>query len=171
MERAILASALLLSAASAAALSPPSVPPRLQPGPAETLAFGLTATGVHVYECRPNARGGYKWTFVRPDVTLSDDSGSVATQQEPNLWQDSRDRSTVSAVVRASAPAGGDNLPWTLMAAASHSGTGTFSGVTSVQRVNTVGGVAPGSGCDELSVGTSTNVAFSADYYFYRARG
>jgi hypothetical protein len=48
---------------------------------------------------------------------------------------------------------------------------GLFSGVTSVQRVNTAGGVAPAAGCTDTSVGSETRVNFSADYYFYKKRG
>ena len=161
---------ILLAALPAAALSPPSVSPRLQPGPAEDLAFVLSGTGTHVYECRVSQRG-YRWTFVRPDVTLSDGAAAVATQQAPNLIEGSNDRSSVTAVVRATQPAANGALPWTLMAASANSTAGLFGNVSSVQRVNTVGGVAPADGCGELTVGAVANVDFSADYYFYKPRG
>jgi hypothetical protein len=48
---------------------------------------------------------------------------------------------------------------------------GLFAGVTSVQRVNTSGGVAPAAGCDADNVGKEARSRFSADYYFYRRRG
>jgi hypothetical protein len=46
-----------------------------------------------------------------------------------------------------------------------------FAGVTSIQRVNTSGGIAPAKGCDDTHTGSETRVAFSADYYFYKRRG
>jgi hypothetical protein len=41
------------------------------------------------------------------------------------------------------------------------------SKVTSIQRVNTAGGVAPGSGCSQAAAGTPTRVPYTADYYFF----
>ncbi len=43
-------------------------------------------------------------------------------------------------------------------------GTGVFSDVTYVQRVNTTKGVAPATGCDAGHVNTDVSVAYSADY-------
>jgi hypothetical protein len=34
--------------------------------------------------------------------------------------------------------------------------------------VNTTGGLAPASGCDATTVGAASNVAYTADYYFYK---
>ena len=45
---------------------------------------------------------------------------------------------------------------------------GAFSKVTSIQRVNTVGGIAPTTGCGATTSGTRTRVAYSADYYFFK---
>ena len=172
MKPATLASALLLAAAPAlAAVTPPAVPPRLQPSAGEEAAFALSATGVHVYECRPTGNGRFMWTFTNPDATLTDGAVSRAVQRAPNSFESSDDRSSTTSVVRSSASAGADNLPWLLLAARSPSGAGLFSGVTSVQRVNTSGGVAPRDGCDASTAGTQTRVAFSADYYFYKLRG
>jgi Protein of unknown function (DUF3455) len=36
-----------------------------------------------------------------------------------------------------------------------------------VQRLNTVGGNAPTTGCDATMANTQTRVPYSADYYFY----
>jgi hypothetical protein len=45
-----------------------------------------------------------------------------------------------------------------------------FSKVTSVQRVNTVGGTAPKTGCTPSAAGTSVRIPYSADYYFWTER-
>ena len=47
---------------------------------------------------------------------------------------------------------------------------GAFSGVTSIQRVNTVGGVAPTAACSDGLKGTTVRVPYTADYLFYTAR-
>jgi hypothetical protein len=172
MNRATVASALLLATSPVlAAVNAPAVPPRLQVSAAEEAAFALSASGVHVYECRPGGMGGFSWVFTGPDATLTDGSGSRATLRAANSFESSDDRSIATSVVRSTAPAGADNLPWALLAARSPSGAGLFSGVTSVQRVNTTGGVAPREGCGESSVGTQARVDFTADYYFYKPRG
>ena len=169
MPRAALASILLLAALPAvAAISPPSVPPRLQVGSAEVPAFALRAEGFHVYECRPGFDGRLAWVFVNPDAVLSDGTSTVATQTQSNVWQASDDRSVVYGVTRSVAAAGPTNLPWTLLAAQSDDSGGRFSGVTSVQRVNTVGGVAPTGDC---TAGDESRVPFRADFYFYKRRG
>ena len=67
---------------------------------------------------------------------------------------------------RADAPMAGA-IPWLLLGAKSVGPEGAFSKVTSVQRVNTVGGVAPTGGCDKSRVGTPIRVAYSADYVFF----
>ena len=61
-------------------------------------------------------------------------------------------------------------IPWLLLRATSNTGTGVFSDITYVQRVNTTGGTAPG-GCDSTTVNTDTSVAYTADYYFYTGGG
>ena len=172
MDRALVASILLLAAMPvAAAVNPPAVPAPLNASAAEAPDFRLRAEGVHVYECRVNANGGYQWVFTNPDVSFSDGTTERAIEVTPNTIQASTDRSTVSGRVRAVAGAGSDNLPWMLLSAQSPSADGLFAGVTSVQRVNTSGGVAPRGGCSDATVGSEARVAFSADYYFYKRRG
>jgi Protein of unknown function (DUF3455) len=44
-------------------------------------------------------------------------------------------------------------------------------GITSVQRLNTAGGVAPAAGCQtQADVGTRIKPAYSADYVFFAAK-
>ena len=68
---------------------------------------------------------------------------------------------------KADAP--GPAIPWLLLRAKSTSGTGVFSAVSSIQRVRTVGGKAPASGCDRMQSGKETRVSYSAEYRFYAA--
>ena len=48
-------------------------------------------------------------------------------------------------------------------------GSGAMSGVTYIQRVNTMGGVAPASACDAANAGAKQVVKYQADYIFYKA--
>jgi hypothetical protein len=59
-------------------------------------------------------------------------------------------------------------IPWLLITVTGHSGSGKLSGVTSIQRVNTVGGLAPAAQeCTAQSGEVEFNSSYSADYYFY----
>ena len=61
-------------------------------------------------------------------------------------------------------------IPWLLLSAVSTGGPGKLADVTSIQRLNTSGGVAPATGCDAGHVGTNARVPYSADYLFYHLR-
>jgi hypothetical protein len=43
-----------------------------------------------------------------------------------------------------------------------------FGSVTFIQRVNTVGGSAPATGCDATAQGTQLRVPYTASYLFFR---
>ena len=167
------AAAALVVAPAIAAVAPPAVVPRLQPSSAEQPAMVLSEAGVNIFECRPRAGtpDGYGWTFVAPDATLYDGNRSVARRTSPSLWESTEDLSSVSGFARAAANAGNDNLPWALFRAVPVGDTGMFAGVSSFQRVNTRGGVAPVTGCTADNAGAEQRVAFTADYYFYRPIG
>ena len=59
-----------------------------------------------------------------------------------------------------------DSIPWLLLGAVSADGPGIFHRVTYIQRVNTVGGLAPDY---PGTAGEVARVPYTADYYFYRA--
>jgi len=79
--------------------------------------------------------------------------------------------STDGSIVNGTKVAGsGGNtidIPQLLLKASSTTGTGVFTNVTYIQRLNTAGGQAPASTCNSGTVGTMTSVLYSADYYFY----
>jgi hypothetical protein len=165
-----------LAVPAGAAIAPPEgLAFNLRPSADEAPAFRLSASGVQVYECREalTQPGQYRWAFVNPDMTLSDPASGadVATSRSIDEWNSLTDLSSVSAVLRATQHAGGDNLPWAYMRAIPTSQDGMFAGVTSIQRVNTRGGAAPGTGCSADTAGSEARVPFTAEYYFYKRRG
>lgn len=164
---------LLLAAAplAHAAISPPNVPRVLVPPPQEEAAFALDVSGVQVYQCSAVGLGGYGWAYTAPDAMLYEDSREVARTTSPGLWESLRDRSSLTAIPRTSVPAGAGNLPWMLMRAAPLGETGMFAGVTSLLRIDTAGGAAPGAGCTDDRVGQEVRVPFTARYVFYRPAG
>ncbi len=166
---ALLAGSLALPAAAAIA-EPSGIAPPLRVLPGEAPAFVLTADGVEIYECQavPGDPNAYAWFVEAPDATLSDDTGAVARLASPNQWESLQDLSGVSGIPLRMQQAGAGNMPWELLHAVPEGETGMFAGVTSIQRVNTRGGVPPNGGCDEAHVGDEARVAFNADYYFYK---
>lgn len=170
---AAVAASLLALPAVAAVSEPAGLPPGLRASVDEEAAFVLTGRGDQLFECKPSATSpnGFGWAFTAPDVTLYDGARSVGRHATTNVWESSSDRTSVSGSVRASQPGGENNLPWALFRAIPSGSSGLFAGVTSVQRVNTSGGIAPATGCDSTHTGTQVRAPFTADYYFYKRRG
>jgi hypothetical protein len=127
------------------------------------------ATGVQIYECAANGT----WAFHAPRATLFDDDGAFIEHFggiDANLpagayWQSTRDGSRVHGGAAATAPQPGA-IPLLRLPAADTSGHGILSGVTFIQRLDTVGGVSPTGACDPA--GPRVEVPYTADYYFYR---
>jgi hypothetical protein len=82
----------------------------------------------------------------------------------PN-WETS-DGSAVTGKVVANVPGSTpSDIPWLKLDVIARRGSGTLSGVTTVQRINTHGGVITGA-CDKE--GGYYSVPYSADYVFLR---
>jgi hypothetical protein len=123
------------------------------------------AKGVQVYRWT-----GTSWAFVAPIATLYADAnlmGKVGTHYAGPTWE-SNSGSTVKAALITPCPVGGGNIPWLLLGATASAGPGPFEGTTHIQRVNTVGGVAPAE--PGTVIGEERHVPYSAEYYFYRAK-
>ena len=152
---------IALSILAAACASPVQVPDKLMPGAGESLALIVPAKGVQIYECRTD-----KWVFVAPEADLFDRSGKKIGRHYAGPHWEAADGSRIVAALkeRADAPAAGD-IPWLLLSAKSVGGEGSFSKVTSIQRVATAGGVAPKGGCNRP--GAQARVNYTADYYFF----
>ena len=165
---------ILLVAAGASAQGPMvRVPDRLNARSDESLAMVVSARGVQIYECRAK-RGepaGFEWAFVAPEAELYDARGSRIGRHYAGPNWEANDGSRVEGAMkeRVDAPVG-SAIPWLLLTARSVGAQGAFSKVTSIQRVNTVGGVAPSGGCTESAKGKRARVSYTADYYFYNGR-
>jgi len=168
---------LVLLGAACASPQPPTsmvkVPDKLKPGANESLAMIVPAKGVQIYECRARKDqvGGYEWAFVAPEADLFDARGNRIGRHYTGPHWESTDGSKILGTVkeRADAPVA-DAIPWLLLTAKSVGSEGSFSKVTSIQRVNTVGGVAPKAGCSQAAAGTPARINYTADYYFFTAK-
>lgn len=146
------------------------VPDALKTGADESLAIILAARGVQVYECRAkkNQSGEYEWAFVAPEADLFDTYGTRVGKHYAGPRWESNDGSKIVGTVKANSPApAAASIPWLLLSAKSDGPEGTFSRFSSVQRMSTVGGVAPTTGCSQATAGTPARVSYTADYYFF----
>jgi hypothetical protein len=139
----------------------------------EEPAFVLSARGTNLFQCkaRGDAPDAYAWYFVAPEATLYEGARVAGSHRAVGQFESDGDRTSVFGVIRATQPGGADNLPWVAMRAVPTGDSGMFAGVTTIQRVNTAGGVAPAEGCTAANAGNEARVNFTADYYFYKRRG
>jgi Protein of unknown function (DUF3455) len=173
MYRKFISFSLPILVAACASVQKPAptvkVPDKLKPPANESLAMIVPAKGVQIYECRAkkDQAGAYEWAFVAPEADLFDTSGKKIGRHYAGPHWESIDGSKIAGTVkeRADAPKG-DAIPWLLLVTKSIGPQGSFSRITSIQRVNTVGGVEPKTGCSQSSVGTTARIPYTADYYF-----
>jgi hypothetical protein len=150
------------------------------------------AVGTQDYICLPSS-SGFAWTFFGPQATLFNEHDKqiithfLSPNPSPNdplgsdtprvTWQHSRDTSTVWAmkIAESSDPAFVelDAIPWFLLevvgAQDGPTGGDKLPETTFIQRLNTLGGVAPSTGCTSTDVGKMALVHYTADYFFYKA--
>jgi hypothetical protein len=174
-RRFAFAGLLIVLVAGGWAAAQPSTPSaslaqKLKVGADESLSMIVPAKGVQIYECRP-AKGqesGYEWAFVGPEAELFDTQGMKIGRHYAGPSWEAIDGSKIVASVkaRADAPVEGA-IPWLLLGAKSVGPEGAFSRVSSIRRVNTVGGVAPSASCSATTVATTARVPYTADYFFF----
>jgi hypothetical protein len=156
-----LTSAMLLHGVAAAEL------PDAVAAPGETLVATIHAVGAQVYECKAEASGKLAWQFREPVATLFLNGKTVGRHYAGPNWE-LTDGSAVVGKVSGRAPgASAKDIPLLKLDVASRRGAGDLSGVTTVQRINTRGGVAEGA-CERA--GTFLSVPYTADYTFLRKR-
>ena len=133
--------------------------------PNETLVATIHAEGAQVYECKADASGKPAWQFREPIATLLIGAETVGRHFAGPNWE-LADGSGVSGKVVGRAPgATAKDIPLLKLEVASQRGTGKLTGVTTIQRLNTKGGVAEGP-CE--AAGAFLSVPYSADYTFYK---
>jgi len=175
--------------AAAAGPAQPALPAVLIPDGA-TPYLRTHAVGTQNYICLATG-SGLAWRFIGPQATLfvtlfkfeqqltthflspnPDEAGILRA-----TWQASFDSSRVWAqarqVVDDPAVIGTGNIPWLLLqrvgARPGPAGGSLLSQATWIQRVNTVGGVAPAAGCSQSTdTGAMALVPYSTDYVFLR---
>jgi hypothetical protein len=164
----------LVALVGGCASSPPpgssDIPDSLRVPATEVLAYRAKAKGVQIYRCAAGKDDAahFAWLLKAPEADLYDAAGGKIGKHYAGPTWEARDGGKVIGEVVAHANSPDPNgIAWLLLKANSAPGTGIFGNVRYVQRLHTVGGIAPADGCDQSTAGSETRVQYSADYWFY----
>ncbi len=158
--------ALLLFSVAALNASAAQTPlPDAIAAPGETVVLSVHAEGAQVYECKAGADGKLGWAFREPIATLLADGKTIGRHYAGPSWEHSDGSAVVGKAVGNAPGANANDIPWLKLEVVSRRGSGILSGVTTVQRINTMGGKFEGP-CDKA--GTFKSAPYSADYVFWR---
>ncbi len=128
------------------------------------VCFHAYAAGVQIYRW-----SGSAWVFVAPAAVLyanADHDGEVGTHYAGPTWESNSGSKVVGQRIAGCTP-DATAIPWLLLQAVTAEGPGIFHRVTYIQRVHTVGGLAPAA--PGAFVGEVQPIPYTAEYYFYRA--
>ena len=156
---------LLFSVAALNASAAQTPLPEAIAAPGETVVLSVHAEGAQVYECKLGADGKFGWAFREPIATLFADGKTVGRHYAGPSWEHSDGSAVVGKAVGNAPGATQIDIPWLKLAVVAQRGSGILSGVTTVQRINTMGGKLEGP-CD--TAGTFKSAPYSADYVFLR---
>lgn len=169
----------------------PALPPDLAPVPVGSKVFLVGhAFGTQNYICLPTSTG-FAYSLFTPQATLFDGTDQIITHffsVNPNpddkgairaTWQSSQDSSRIWAKTVVNGSSTNSNfveagaVAWLTLQVVGHldgpAGGDKLSSTTTVQRLNTHGGLAPTTGCSSLAdVGTRAFMPYTADYFFFR---
>jgi len=163
--RLITTTILLLLLFASPALAADPIPDALA-APGTTPVLTAHAEGEQIYECKAAADGKLAWVFREPKATLIAD-GKIAGKHYAGPTWELNDGSAVVGKAAANAPGKTANdIAWLKLDVATHRGNGgTLADVTTVQRINTVGGKLDGA-CEHAA--ETRAVPYTADYVFLR---
>jgi hypothetical protein len=151
----------------------PVLPASLKVPDTEVLTVAARGAGFQIYLCQPGRSDAavFAWALKAPEAVLHYQAGKdLGRHYAGPTWEANDGSKVVGEVVAHEDSTDPTAIPWLLLRATRTEGNGIFSKVLSIQRLRTVGGRAPTTGCDAGYSGTETRVAYSADYYFYTAR-
>jgi len=171
---AAIAAALPLASAAMAGPAAPAVPGDIAVTGDHKPYLIAHAEGVQIYACYSVA-DGYAWRLLAPRATLTGDNGKVLGSHYGGPRWEARDGSIVAAARDGGATVDPTAVDWLRLKATSTTAGADgarFAGTTYIQRINTVGGLAPAAqDCDADSVAEQREIPYSADYVFFKATG
>ena len=170
--RILAASSLMGSVmACSSMLAVPETPAAVTVPAGNKLVMIAVGTGDLTYECRvkAGAAAAYEWVFAGPNAVLSGKDGVAVGKYYGGPTWESNDGSKVTGKQVATAPNVPTAIPLQLVKANPATGNGAMTDITYIQRLNTVGGIAPSDSCAASNVAAKKLVPYKADYLFYKA--
>jgi hypothetical protein len=138
----------------------------------QSLLLKAAAKGVQIYTCAAKAESAndFEWRLTAPIADLYTDRGVLLGKHYAGpTWELRSDGSKVVGVVSAKVNAPQkDAIPLLLLKAKTERGAGILGEVNWIQRLDTMGGKAPTTGCDRSRQTAEVRVPYTANYYFYR---
>jgi hypothetical protein len=165
----ILCLLFLVACATAQESARPEVPDAIKAPAGGELVLAAHATGFQIYVCQMGSDGKTAWLFKAPEAELRDNSDRVVGHHYAGPSWKHTDGSEVTGklVAKAESP-DPESIPWLLLSAANHSGTGILAGVATIQRIHTKGGQPPAKPqCTSSNLNATSKSSYVADYYFY----
>ena len=164
LERCLIRTLCAASVVCASGASFAEIPEAIA-APDEFALLTTHAQGAQIYECKPGPDGKLAWSFREPVASLFDKGETVGRHYRGPTWE-LVDSSLVTGRVTANAPgATPQDIPWLRLEVVNRLGTGKLTGATTVQRINTKGGVMQGPCAAE---GALLSAPYSTDYVFLK---
>lgn len=139
-----------------------TVPAALAAGPEMQLVLSTHAEGAQVYACAPDKN---EWALKGPDAKLFDEKGAQIGKHYAGPSWELEDGSLLTGELAAKDPGPDANaIAWLLLKVKTNSGKGLLAKVTSIQRIETVGGLAPKGACKP---GDEVRAPYTATYRFF----
>jgi hypothetical protein len=147
----------------------PDVPDAIKVPVGNKVHFHAYAVGVQIYAWTINpTNGAGSWVFRAPEAVLfadADTNGEIGIHYAGPTWESESGSKVVAARV-AGVTVEATAIPWLLLKATGTEGPGILNRTAYVQRVNTVGGLAPST--PGTAAGQEARVPYIAEYFFYR---
>jgi uncharacterized protein DUF3455 len=154
--------AALVAVGSAAAVA--QVPDAIA-AKGETAILTVHAEGAQVYDCKAGEGGKLTWQFREPIATLMADGRTVGRHYAGPTWEHADGSRVVARAAGRANGATAADIPWLKLEVTEARGSGTLTGVTAIQRINTKGGQFEGA-CDKA--GATHAAPYAADYVFLK---
>jgi hypothetical protein len=123
------------------------------------------AVGAQIYECKMDKNGKLAWQFREPIAALIFDGKTIGRHYAGPTWELTDGSVVTGKVTGSAAGATSKDIKWLRLDAIAHRGSGQLSDATTVQRLDTSGGVADS---DCTAAGDFLGVPYASEYVFLK---
>ncbi len=113
----------------------PSVPEPLRPPTGQRFLFQAHGDGDQIYTCKATDTGS-EWKLKAPDARLIGPNGTTGRHFAGPTWEASDGSRVIAKLIASLASPNPDSIPWLLLSATSHQGSGIMTDVVTIQRLD-----------------------------------